>query len=159
MRKSASGILVVATAAGLAGCAAAPALPSILGGLGGGPDGGYLHRTEVALTRANYRVVQTNLVGESRGLTLLLFLTVDPVSHTEAFADLEAKAPLEKDRARALVNVAHERNARNFLLFALPRIRVRADLVEFLDDDVSPRGPGPGDPPPADPEWLPPGAP
>ena len=128
---------------GLGGCAAIPAIPSLLGGLGGEQASGhYLLQTSVELERANYRVLRSNLTGESRGLTLLLFLTVWPTSYTEAFADLESEASLEGERPLALVNVVHERSAMNFLLFSLPSIRIRADLVEFVEE------PRPGTPAP-----------
>lgn len=125
------GLLLVAGAAG--GCAAIPVLPSLLGGLGAAPDGKALHETSVGLNRANYRIVQTDVRGESRGLTLLIFFTVDPISYAEAFSDLQANAPIEAGDTRAFVNVVHDRSSRNFLLFALPKLSVRADVVEFLD--------------------------
>jgi hypothetical protein len=115
---------------GLPGCAGL-ALPALPIGLGAGPEVGSLVTTTVELSDADHRVIEANAIGESRGLTLLLFFTVDPATYAEAFSDLSAKAPLEADCARAFANVVHERTARNFLLFSLPRVTVRADLVEF----------------------------
>jgi hypothetical protein len=146
MRVRAAAALLLA-AAGLGGCAALPALPTLLGGLGGGAEGKALLGTSVGLSRANYRVVRSGVRGESSGLTLLLFLTIIPTSYADAFADLQAKAPFEADRAQALANVVYERSARNFLLFALPKVRVRADVVEFLDDPAGPPCPAAGSEP------------
>lgn len=67
------------------------------------------------------------------GLKLLFLLTLDAVSLTEAFSDFYQKARLETGTSQAIVNVVHERTERNFLLFSLPRITVRADVVEFED--------------------------
>jgi hypothetical protein len=128
---AATGLLLGTFAAG--GCAAIPLLPSLIGGLGTGSDGKVLQETSVGLNRSNYRLVATNVRGQSRGLTLLIFFTVDPISYAEAFSDLQANAPIEPGDTRAFVNVVHDRSARNFLLFALPKLSVRADVVEFLD--------------------------
>ena len=161
MRRLASGlaaaIVLLPGAFALGGCAAIPVLPSLIGGLGAGPDGKALQDTSVGLNRANYRLVATDVRGESRGLTLLIFFTVDPISYTEAFSDLQENAPIEPGDTRALVNVVHDRSARNFLLFALPKLSVRADVVEFFDPEAPPAAPDPSGAGPAPAPGLDPG--
>ena len=71
----------LALAAGLGtGCTGLELLPAFLGPLTPRSDLGSLAGTTVELADADHRVVRTNVIGESRGLTLLVFFTVDPPS-------------------------------------------------------------------------------
>jgi hypothetical protein len=114
----------------LSGCAAPLALPAGLTPASQ-PAGAVLHGTQVTLAKANYRVVRTGVRGESRGLVLLLFFNVIPASHQLAWERLYQEAGLEPGGPWALANVVQEQERRSFLLFGLPRVRVRADVVEF----------------------------
>lgn len=122
-------ILILAASAWL-GCAGFPVLPSSLPGAAP-VDPRIQQSTGVSLSEANYRVVQTGVQAQSSGLTLLLVLRVIPTSSTLAVERLYREAGLEPGGAWALANVVFEVQGRNFLLFALPRVRVRADVVEF----------------------------
>jgi hypothetical protein len=118
---------------GCLGCAApATYSASILPGLGGAaPDTAHVVTT-TSLSDANFRVVHTGAKGQSQGFVLLLFFNIIPTSLTDAVDRLYDDAELEPGGAWALANVMIERQARNFLLFGLPRVRVRADVVEFV---------------------------
>jgi hypothetical protein len=118
---------------GMTGCAAIAALPMDLpsGPSGSGPTS-VLTRTEVQLTQRNYRVVQTNLRGTSWGFALLGILMLKPPDATEAFAKLLAGVENLEGHAVAVINVMQDSSAPYFLLFSLPKITFRADVVEFV---------------------------
>jgi hypothetical protein len=121
----------------MTGCAAIAALPIDLpsggGGGGGGGQTSVLTRTDVQLTQRNYRVVQTNLRGASRGFALLGILLLKPPDAPEAFAKLLAGVENLEGHAVAVINVLQDNSAPFFLLFSLPTITFRADVVEFVE--------------------------
>ena len=119
---------------GMTGCAAIAALPIDLPSVpsGAGPTS-VLTRTEVHLRQRNYRVVQTNLRGASRGFALLGLITLKPPDATEAFAKLLAGVENLEGQAVAVINVMQDSSAPFFLLFSLPTITFRADVVEFVE--------------------------
>jgi hypothetical protein len=94
-------------------------------------DSGVLLSTQVQLVGNNYRVLQTNVVAKSGGLKLLGFITIKSPSYVKAMSRLYSKAGVTEGRAQALANVVYETGGMNLILFSLPKIRVRADLVEF----------------------------
>ena len=104
---------------------------------GSDKQSGVLHSTEVQLVGNNYRVLQTNLVAKSSGFKLLGFITIKSPSYVQAVSRLYAKAQVEEGTPQALANVVHETAGMNLILFSLPKIRVRADLVEFTDEPAS----------------------
>ena len=118
----------------MTGCAAIAALPIDLPSVpsGAGPTS-VLTRTEVHLRQRNYRVVQTNLRGASRGFALLGLITLKPPDATEAFAKLLAGVENLEGQAVAVINVMQDSSAPFFLLFSLPTITFRADVVEFVE--------------------------
>lgn len=90
--------------------------------------------TTVDLSRKNYRIVKTNAVGESAGFSLLGFIPLSAPTYTGAMSDLYSKAGLEAGKAQALANVTQERSSRYLILFSIPKLTVRADIIEFLDE-------------------------
>jgi hypothetical protein len=98
---------------------------------GGDKVSGVLHTTEVQLLGNNYRVLQTNVTAKSAGFRLLGFITIKSPSYVTAMSRLYARARVTEGRPQALANVVHETGGMNLILFSLPKIRVRADLVEF----------------------------
>ena len=105
---------------------------------GGDSDHGVLHNTQVALTGDNYRIVQTNLIARSRGFKLLGFITIKSPSYVQAVSRLCAQAHIEEGQPQVFANVVYENGGMNLILFSLPKIRIRADLVEFTDAPVVP---------------------
>ena len=98
----------------------------------GDKEAGVLHSTQVQLVGNNYRVLQTNVVAKSGGFKLLGFITIKSPSYVKAVSRLYAKAQVEEGQAQAFANVVYETGGMNLILFSLPKIRVRADLVEFI---------------------------
>jgi hypothetical protein len=123
---------------GMTGCAPIPALPFDLpsGPSGAGPTS-VLTLTEVHLRQRNYRVIRENVTGTSRGFALLGLLMLKPPDAAEAFASLYEEGDLRvliaEGRALAFVNVMQASSAPYFLLFSLPKITFRADVVEFVE--------------------------
>ena len=123
---------------GLTGCAAIAALPLTLpsGPSGSGPTS-VLTLTEVHLQQRNYRVIRLNVTGTSRGFALLGLLMLKPPDAAEAFASLYEEGDLRvliaERRALAFVNVMQTSSAPYFLLFSLPQITFRVDVVEFIE--------------------------
>lgn len=113
------------------GCAPVPPLPFTLPS--GAGQASVLTLTEVTLAQRNYRVVRTNVVGTSRGFALLGLITVKPPDATKAFARLSEAGGMAEGNALAFINVIQQSGAPYFILFSLPEITFRADVVEFVD--------------------------
>jgi hypothetical protein len=78
-------------------------------------------------------VVRTNVAGTSRGFALLGLISVKPPNAIEAFARLYEAGGISEGHALALINVLQQSSAPYFILFSLPEITFRADVVEFVD--------------------------
>jgi hypothetical protein len=115
------------------GCAPVPPLPFTLPLPSGSGPASVLTLTEVHLAQRNYRVVRTNVVGTSRGFALLGLISVKPPDAIEAFARLYEAGGIAEGNALALINVLQHSRAPYFILFSLPEITFRADVVEFVD--------------------------
>jgi hypothetical protein len=113
------------------GCAPVPPLPFTLPS--GAGQASVLTLTEVNLAQRNYRVVRANVAGTSRGFALLGLITVKPPDAIEAFARLYEAGGISEGKALALINVIQQSSAPYFILFSLPEITFRADVVEFVD--------------------------
>jgi hypothetical protein len=120
MKRTALAFVAISLVVLLTGCAGLGLMP---------------HSTETVtkLSEKNYRVLKTNVRGESTGFALLLgFIPIIPVSHAEAMAVLHESAGME-GKATALVNVAQDRTQINLLIFTIPRLTISADVVEFVE--------------------------
>ena len=115
------------------GCAPIPPLPFTLPLPSGSGQASVLTLTEVNLAQRNYRVVKTNVAGTSRGFALLGLISVKPPNAIEAFARLYEAGGISEGNALALINVLQQSSAPYFILFSLPEITFRADVVEFVD--------------------------
>jgi hypothetical protein len=115
------------------GCAPIPPLPFTLPLPSGSGQTSVLTLTEVNLAQRNYRVVRTNVAGTSRGFALLGLISVKPPNAIEAFARLYEAGGISEGTALALINVLQHSSAPYFILFSLPAITFRADVVEFVD--------------------------
>ncbi|MDD5269168.1 MAG: hypothetical protein PHO08_18960 [Methylococcales bacterium] len=119
----------------LTGCAAAlPALPALSGLIPGASGTHILTTTKVNLSRKNFKLVNANVVGSSVGFSLLGLFSLKSPSYEEALTQLYRSADVSVGKPQALVNVMHEQTSTYFILFALPKITVRADVIEFIDD-------------------------
>ena len=89
--------------------------------------------TRVDLSRGNYRVVKANAVGSSSGFKLFMFIPIVSPKYNKAMWRLQKKAGVAEGTAQAIVNVSQERGSIYLLLFSIPKITVRADIIEFTD--------------------------
>jgi hypothetical protein len=140
-------ILALITLLPVAACAQLP-IPITPDWLRSDKESGVLHSTHVQLSGNNYRVLQTNVVAKSGGFKLLGFITIRSPSYVKAVSRLYAKAGVAEGHAQALANVVYETGGMNLILFSLPKIRVRGDLVEFTSAPApaSTNGPAAGPP-------------
>ena len=90
-----------------------------------------LSQTHVTLTGDNYRIIEPNVVARSKGFKLFGLITFRNASYTEAMTRLYQKANVEQGHAQALANVVHESASSYFILFSIPKVTIRADLIEF----------------------------
>ena len=105
---------------------------------GGDNAFGLLHGTQVELAGSNYRLLQTNLIAKSYGFKLLGLITLKSPSYVQAMSRLYGAAHMEEGHPQALANVVHEQGGLNLILFSIPRIEIRADLIEFIDTEDDP---------------------
>lgn len=118
----------------LNGCAAAiPALPALSGLIPPQPGTQVLTSTRVNLSGQNYKIVKANVIGSSLGFSFLGLFTFKSPHYDEAITALYQDAAFSEGKALAIVNVVYENSSSYFILFALPKITVRADIIEFTD--------------------------
>jgi hypothetical protein len=89
--------------------------------------------TAVNLSKQNYKIIKANVVGSSMGFSFLGLINLKSPTYNEAITKLYQIAGVSEGKSQALVNVVHEHSATYFILFALPKITVRADVIEFTD--------------------------
>ncbi|HUT24297.1 MAG TPA: DUF6567 family protein [Sumerlaeia bacterium] len=95
--------------------------------------------THVDLSRSNYSVVRADVTGVSRGIKLLGVVPIMSPSYRSAMSDLYSRIGPMEGRSLALVNCIHERSNLYFILFSVPQLTVRADVIEFLDESADPQ--------------------
>lgn len=89
--------------------------------------------TQVDLSRKNFRVVKANAVGSSSGFKLFCFIPFSAPSYTEAMSHLYRQAGVTEGAAQTLTNVTQERSSLYLLLFSIPKLTIRADIIEFTE--------------------------
>ena len=111
-----------------------------------------VNQTNVELSEANYNIVATNLVGQSRAGYLFGFsMSLGSSTQTLAIARVEGTGMLYKEamedlwknfeaehgktegRKLALANVRYDSETLNLLVFTGIKVFVRADIVEFTE--------------------------
>ena len=124
-------VLIVIAGALVGGCAAvAPVASSMTGSLGQPPVQANTH-TAVNLSEGNFVVVKTNVIGRSKGFSLLGLITVYPATTTKAMSRLYAEAGMQEGRPKTMAHLVIEHSSMYFILFSIPEITVRADIVQF----------------------------
>jgi hypothetical protein len=120
------------------GCAGMTMLPSALDSLNPHASPLEIHnQTEVRLTEGNFITVKTNVVGQARGFSLLGFITLVPARFQTAMDRLYSKAEMKSGRPQTLGNLIMERTSAYWILFSIPRVSVRADVVEFTPNTAT----------------------
>lgn len=113
----------------LGGCAALPALAPLM------PSGSVnaeIHTsTTVKLEQANFVTLKTNVVGMDKGFALFGIITMVPARFSLALDQLYEKAEMQPGRPQTLANVVAERSSTFLILYSIPRVVIRADVVEF----------------------------
>jgi len=89
--------------------------------------------TQVDLSRKNFRLVKANAIGTSSGFELFCFIPFAAPTYTEAMTDLYRTAGVTEGAAQTLTNVTQERSQLILILFSIPKLTVRADIIEFTD--------------------------
>ena len=94
------------------------------------------------------------LLGETdSGFALLGFITLVPARFQTAMDQLYSKAGMQSGQPQTLGNVIMEKTSAYWILFSIPRVSVRADVVEFTPNATTILIPhAPSDSNPAPPE-------
>ena len=126
------------------GCAAVSTLP--IASVIGSPNASALEihsGTEVRLQDANFIVTKTNVVGQSKGFSLLGILTIVPAKFTTAADRLYTQAEMQQGRPQTLAHMVMEKDSLYLILFSIPRTAIRADVIEFIPaaTNIPPRPP------------------
>ena len=113
------------------------ALLPVLLSIGCAGSVGELQTTQSAmhLDRANFRVIKASARGVDQGFNLFGFIPIIMPSISDATDNLMQGIDAE-GRAVSLTNVAQERQTLYLVLFSLPKIVIRADIIEFLPDEA-----------------------
>jgi hypothetical protein len=126
------------------GCAGLAALPSSFSSLRPAASLEIHNQTEMKLTEGNFVIMKTNVVGQARGFSLLGIITMVPARFQMAMDRLYVKAAMETGKPQMLGNVIVEKSSAYWILFSIPRVSVRADVVEFTPNRAAiiiPRSP------------------
>lgn len=124
-------IFALTAAALLCGCATAVPAVSSGAGLLGSPHASAHTQTSVNLAQGNFVVVKTNVVGQSKGFSLLGFIPIYPARLTKAIDRLYAKAEIQEGKSESLAHLMTEHSSSYWILFSIPEITARADVVQF----------------------------
>jgi hypothetical protein len=125
-------VLVLAAGALLCGCTSvAPVASSAAGGLFSQPPMQANTHTAVNLSEGNFVVVKTNVVGRSKGFSLLGLITLYPATTTKAMGRLYAEAGIQEGKPNTMAHLMIEHSSMYFVLFSIPEISARADIVQF----------------------------
>ncbi len=129
-------ILLFGLALLAAGCSSVATLPSAISSLGGSAL--EIHQnTDVGLSQGNFVVDKTNVVGQARGFSLLGFITIVPARFQTAIGRLYTNAGVEIGKPQTLGNVVMEKSSAYYILFSIPRVYIRADVVTFTNQSVT----------------------
>lgn len=125
-------ILMVIIGVLVTGCAAVAPLTSMIGSPHGGAPPLQIHEeTKVDLARDNFELVKTNVWGQSKGFSLLGFITIYPPTLTKAMARMYTAAQMRPGQPQTVAHLIVEQSSSYYILFGIPKIEVRADIVEF----------------------------
>ena len=102
--------------------------------------------TQVKLARDNFVLVRTNVVGRSRGFSLLGLITIYPATLNKAMNRLYASAGLRSGHPQTIAHLVIEQTGSYWILFGIPEVDARADIIEFKP--APPPTPPPRPPPP-----------
>lgn len=87
--------------------------------------------TNVQLSKSNFRLVKADVVWESTGFKFLGIITFRSPEYVEALSRLYKNAGVAEGRSQTFVNLVYDQTQPYFLLFSLPKIMARGDLIGF----------------------------
>jgi hypothetical protein len=122
------------------GCAAVAPFGSVLGSAR--PNSVPLQvyeETTVRLGQANFFLVKTNVWGRSKGFSLFGLLTIYPATLNKAMSRMYASAQMQPGQPQTLAHLVIEQSSSFYILFGIPKVDVRADIIQFV-----PKGPPAG---------------
>jgi hypothetical protein len=125
----------------LSGCAALPALPGLSSLLPSARGTQMLTSTSVDLAGQNFKLIRANASGHSTGFSLFGLFNFKSPQFEEAITHLYQSANVSTGKAQTLVNIMYDQTSTYFLLFSLPKITVRADVIEFTGPPPAPGTP------------------
>lgn len=94
--------------------------------------------TTVQLTSGNYRILKTNVTGTDWGISLLGIIPIVSPDYSKAISKLYKAGEVTEGAPQAIVNVLQQHSSPYFILFSIPRITFRADVVEFTQTGPAP---------------------
>ena len=125
----------------LSGCASLVPFSSLLSTPTGPPPLQVHEETSVKLAEDNFLLVKTNVLGRSHGFSLLGLITIVPATLTKAMNHLYAEAQMISGRPQTVSHLVIEQTSSYYILFGIPEVNVRADIVEFKPAAHEPPGP------------------
>jgi hypothetical protein len=130
------------------GCASLVPLTSLLTtpSSSGTPPVHMNDQTDVKLAQDNFIVVRTNVVGRSRGFSLLGIITIVPATVTKAVNRMYDNAAMRPGTPQTFAHLMIERSTTYWILFGIPQIDARADVVEFKPEAIPDPNRGPPKP-------------
>lgn len=137
-------LLLICVCALLSGCAAIAPFSSLVSAPTGPPPLQVHEETQVKLAEDNFLLIKTNVIGRSHGFSLLGIITIVPATLTKAMNRLYGAAEMPPGEPQTVAHLVIEQTSSYYILFGVPEVDVRADIVQFK----------PGPPPP--PEGRPP---
>jgi hypothetical protein len=128
----ARGLLLTIACLLLNGCAALAPYSSLVSMPEGGSPPREVHeQTRVGLDRDNFVLVKTNVWGRSKGFSLLGVITIVPPTLTKAMTRMYASAQMRPGEPQTVAHLVIEQTSSFWILFGIPKIEVRSDIVEF----------------------------
>lgn len=117
----------------VSGCAALAPIAPLLGNVqGGSPPPLQVHEeTKVELAKDDFVLVRTNVWGQSKGFSLLGLITIYPATLVKAMDRLYTAAEMRPGRPQTIAHLVIEQSSSYYILFGIPKVQVRADIVEF----------------------------
>ncbi len=135
----------------LSGCAAIAPLSSLVSAPTGPPPLQVHEETQVRLAQDNFVLIKTNVVGRSHGFSLLGIITIVPATLTKAMNRLYASAAMHPGEPQTVAHLVIEQNSSYYILFGVPEVDARADIVQFKPPPPKRPPPETQPPPPAPP--------
>ena len=115
----------------LNGCASLVPLSSLLSSPNKTSPVQVHEQTSVDLAESNFQLVRTNVVGRSKGFSLLGIVTMYPATLSKAMGRLYGNAQMNEGAPQTVAHLVIEQSSTYWILFGIPQVIVRADVVQF----------------------------